>query len=75
MRHDDIFDEEQPKTMGEPEVPELEGVPLADDEPNEEELATLRRVSDTLPWRAFLVAVIELCERFTYYGTNGPFQV
>lgn len=44
------------------------------DEPTEEERATLRCVSDKLPWAAFLVAVIELCERFTYYGLSGPFQ-
>lgn len=44
------------------------------DDPTEEEKATLRLVSDTLPWSAFLVAVIELCERFTYYGISGPFQ-
>lgn len=44
------------------------------DEPTEEERRTLRKVSDKLPWSAFLVAVIELCERFTYYGLSGPFQ-
>ena len=44
------------------------------DEPTEEERATLRLVSDKLPWAAFLVAMIELCERFTYYGVSGPFQ-
>lgn len=44
------------------------------DEPTEEERRSLRRVSDTIPWSAFLVAVIELCERFTYYGLSGPFQ-
>lgn len=44
------------------------------DQPTEEELATLRIVSDKIPWAAFLVAVIELCERFTYYGLSGPFQ-
>lgn len=44
------------------------------DEPTDEEKATLRHVSDKLPWSTFLVAVIELCERFTYYGLSGPFQ-
>ena len=47
---------------------------LEADEPTEEERATLRHVSDKTPWSAFLVAVIELCERFTYYGLSGPFQ-
>lgn len=44
------------------------------DEPTEHELQTLRKVADKLPWSAFLVAVVELCERFTYYGLSGPFQ-
>ena len=45
-----------------------------DDEPTEEELRTLRRVADKLPKSAWLVAIIELCERFAYYGLSGPFQ-
>ena len=43
-------------------------------EPTEEEVATLRKVADRLPWSAFIVALVELCERFTYYGLSGPFQ-
>ncbi|KAI5289865.1 hypothetical protein KEM55_008725 [Ascosphaera atra] len=42
--------------------------------PTEEEQATLRRVADSLPKSAFLIAVVELCERFSYYGLAGPFQ-
>ncbi|KAI9799419.1 MAG: hypothetical protein M1825_004519 [Sarcosagium campestre] len=44
------------------------------EEPTTEELAVLPRVADSLPWSAYLVALIELCERFAYYGLNGPFQ-
>ena len=44
------------------------------DEPTEEEKRTLRKVADKLPWSAFLVAMVELCERFTFYGLSGPFQ-
>lgn len=44
------------------------------DEPTDEEKRTLRKVSDKLPWSAFIVCVVELCERFTYYGLSGPFQ-
>lgn len=43
-------------------------------EPTEEECETLRKVSDKIPWSAFLIAVVELCERFSYYGLSGPFQ-
>ncbi|KAF1817879.1 PTR2-domain-containing protein [Dissoconium aciculare CBS 342.82] len=42
--------------------------------PTEIELKTLGRVADDLPWSAFLIAVVELCERFAYYGLVGPFQ-
>lgn len=39
--------------------------------PTEEELATLRRVSGKIPWLAYTVAFVELCERFSYYGTTA----
>ncbi|KAJ5995883.1 hypothetical protein N7481_002860 [Penicillium waksmanii] len=41
--------------------------------PTDEELATLRRVSGKLPWQTFTVAFVELCERFSYYGTTAVF--
>lgn len=54
---------------------EVSRVTTADgDEPTDEEKHSLRKVSDKLPWSAFLVCVVELCERFTYYGLSGPFQ-
>ncbi|KAF1816032.1 peptide transporter PTR2-A [Eremomyces bilateralis CBS 781.70] len=43
-------------------------------EPSDLEKRTLRRVPDALPKSAFLVAIVELCERFAYYGLSGPFQ-
>ena len=42
--------------------------------PTEEELAKLPRVADTIPWRVYTVAFVELCERFSYYGTQILFQ-
>ncbi|KAI9476519.1 MAG: POT family-domain-containing protein [Benjaminiella poitrasii] len=47
---------------------------LAGPEPTEEEWKELSEVSDTIPKAAFLVILIEFCERFTYYGLSGPFQ-
>lgn len=41
-----------------------------DDDVTEEDLKTLRRVSGKIPWTAFTVAFVELCERFSYYGTT-----
>jgi len=42
--------------------------------PTAEERRTLRHVGEPLPKAAFLVAIVELCERFTYYGASGLFQ-
>jgi dipeptide/tripeptide permease len=42
--------------------------------PTPEDLLFLPRVADSLPYSAFLVAIVELCERFAYYGLSGPFQ-
>lgn len=42
--------------------------------PSSSDLATLPRVPGKLPKGAFLVAIVELCERFAYYGLSGPFQ-
>lgn len=41
---------------------------LIGEEPTEEDLATLRRVSGQIPWTAFTIGFVELCERFGYYG-------
>ncbi|KAN0081888.1 POT family domain containing protein [Elaphomyces granulatus] len=41
--------------------------------PTDEELQTLRRISGKIPWTAFTVAFVELCERFSYYGTVAVF--
>lgn len=41
--------------------------------PSEEERLTLRRVADKIPWAAFLIAYIELAERFSYYGSTVVF--
>lgn len=38
--------------------------------PTEEELHTLRRVADKIPWKVYTLAFVELCERFSYYGTT-----
>lgn len=72
VQSEEIVAVEEEKTTP---APELEDITLSDGGPTDEESATLRKVADSLPWSAFLVAAIELCERFAYYGLNGPFQV
>ena len=49
-------------------------VGLDGEEPTADELATLRRVPDDIPIGGFLVAVVEMTERFAYYGLSAPFQ-
>lgn len=39
--------------------------------PSDEDLRSLRRVAGALPWTTFTVAFVELCERFSYYGTTA----
>ncbi|KAB8231450.1 putative MFS peptide transporter [Aspergillus alliaceus] len=41
--------------------------------PTEEELQTLRRVAGSVRWAAYTIAFVELCERFSYYGTTAVF--
>ncbi|RPA72044.1 PTR2-domain-containing protein [Ascobolus immersus RN42] len=42
--------------------------------PTQSEIDTLRHIGDKIPYAAWLVAIVELAERFTYYGLTGPFQ-
>ncbi|KAK4458726.1 putative peptide transporter ptr2 [Cladorrhinum samala] len=41
--------------------------------PTDEELHVLRRVPDKIPLNIYTIAFIELCERFSYYGTTAVF--
>lgn len=42
-------------------------------EPGPEDRQTLRRIGDSMPLATWLVAIVELAERFTYYGASGLF--
>jgi len=44
------------------------------DEPTDYEKATLEHIGESIPKTAFLVAIVELCERFSYYGSQGILQ-
>lgn len=52
---------------------ELDGIHDGLEFPTDEERDTLRRVADTVPWNAYLIAFVELCERFSYYGATVVF--
>jgi len=38
--------------------------------PTEEEQSVLRRIPDKVPFMAYTIAFVELCERFSYYGST-----
>lgn len=38
------------------------------------ESSTLRRVPDRIPWVVLLILIVELGERFTYFGLSAPIQ-
>lgn len=44
-------------------------------QPTQQQWESLRQVADVIPMAAWLVVAVEFCERFTYYGLSGPFQV
>ncbi|KDQ52829.1 hypothetical protein JAAARDRAFT_72843 [Jaapia argillacea MUCL 33604] len=54
-------------------VPSPEKVASRDHFPTEDERQTLTRVSDNIPRNAYMIAFVELCERFSYYGTTVVF--
>lgn len=38
--------------------------------PTDEQMRTLRRVSGKIKWAMWTIAFVELCERFSYYGST-----
>ena len=45
--------------------------PNGEQYPTEDERKTLRKVFGHIPWTAYTIAFVELCERFSYYGTTA----
>lgn len=60
LGHEDVD-----RGVGEVEV--YEDLPTPDELEGEN---ALRRVSAPIPWTVYTVAFVELCERFSYYGTQ-----
>jgi POT family proton-dependent oligopeptide transporter len=52
---------------------ELDGIHDGLEFPTEEEKLILRRVADKMPWNAYLIAIVEMAERFSYYGCSAVF--
>lgn len=45
--------------------------PSGEQYPTEEEWKTLRRVYGKVNWMIYVIGVVEMCERFAYYGTTA----
>ncbi|KAH7089281.1 POT family-domain-containing protein [Paraphoma chrysanthemicola] len=41
--------------------------------PNADDWATLRRVYGKVNWMIYIIGIVEMCERFAYYGTTAVF--
>ncbi|EXJ95412.1 POT family proton-dependent oligopeptide transporter [Capronia coronata CBS 617.96] len=48
--------------------------PNGEQYPSEEEWKTLRRTQGHVPWIIYTIGLVELCERFAYYGTIVVFN-
>lgn len=80
LKGDEPVIEEKPQTglVSEPHpqkglVSSAYHLQIGDEDPTAEELSgpdALRRVSAPIPWAVYTVAFVELCERFSYYGTQ-----
>lgn len=45
--------------------------PNGEQYPTAEEMATLRRVYGKINWMIYIIGIVEMCERFAYYGTTA----
>ncbi|KAE8836381.1 hypothetical protein HRS9139_04479 [Pyrenophora teres f. teres] len=57
-----------PVKMHEDDVNDVDGPPPG------VQHSTLRRVPDRIPWVVLLILIVELGERFTYFGLSAPIQ-
>jgi POT family proton-dependent oligopeptide transporter len=45
--------------------------PNGEQYPTEQEWTTLRRVYGKVNWMIYVIGIVEMCERFAYYGTTA----
>lgn len=45
--------------------------PNGEQYPTAEEWSTLRRVYGKVDWMIYIIGIVEMCERFAYYGTTA----
>lgn len=67
MKAESITEKQDPLTSA---TEELIG-PNGEQYPTEEDWATLRRVYGKVNWMIYVIGIVEMCERFAYYGTTA----
>lgn len=67
MRSESVTEKQDPLTSA---SEELIG-PNGEQYPTEEDWATLRRVYGKVNWMIYVIGIVEMCERFAYYGTTA----
>jgi POT family proton-dependent oligopeptide transporter len=68
-----LSDQKHPHPYIHPDHTDPSDPHYGDEFPSPEERTHLRRVPDKLPWQAYLIAYVELAERFSYYGCTVVF--
>ncbi|KAF2627121.1 peptide transporter PTR2-A [Macroventuria anomochaeta] len=69
MKDESIIEKQEPQTST---SEELVG-PNGEQYPADEDWATLRRVYGKVDWMIYVIGIVEMCERFAYYGTTAVF--
>ncbi|KAF1923903.1 PTR2-domain-containing protein [Didymella exigua CBS 183.55] len=69
MKDESIIEKQEPHTSA---SEELIG-PNGEQYPTEEDWTTLRRVYGKVNWMIYIIGIVEMCERFAYYGTTAVF--
>lgn len=67
MKDESILEKQEPRVSA---SDELIG-PNGEQYPTPEEWSTLRRVYGKVNWMIYVIGIVEMCERFAYYGTTA----
>lgn len=67
MKVESIIEKQEPHTSASKELIRPNGKQY----PTDEDWATLRRVYGEVNWMIYVIGIVEMCERFAYYGTTA----
>lgn len=67
MKAANAIEKQEPYTSTSEELTGLNG----EQYPTAEDWSTLRRVYGKVNWMIYVIGIVEMCERFAYYGTTA----